>query len=211
MTDNADEWAIRTYNINRNLFSDEGEYKVVVESTDKTDTSAYSDVKNMNISFTVDKTAPILTVSGLENGGRYQNTEQEVTVLATDDGGSLNSFKVEVFDSSNNPVSGDGVRFDKSGEELTQYLASNDGKITFTVPEGLSQNVVLTCSDAAVHEDGSTNITVQQFTKITVSPSGMVMFYANKPLFYGIIIAGVLVISGGAFCIVLKVRKSKVK
>ena len=211
MTDNADEWAIRTYNINRNLFSDEGEYKVVVESTDKTDTSAYSDVKNMNISFTVDKTAPILTVSGLENGGRYQNTEQEVTVLATDDGGSLNSFKVEVFDSSNNPVSGDGVRFDKSGEELTQYLASNDGKITFTVPEGLSQNVVLTCSDAAVHEDGSTNVTVQQFTKITVSPSGMVMFYANKPLFYGIIIAGVLVISGGAFCIVLKVRKSKVK
>ena len=165
----------------------------------------------MNISFTVDKTAPILTVSGLENGGRYQNTEQEVTVLATDDGGSLNSFKVEVFDSSNNPVSGDGVRFDKSGEELTQYLASNDGKITFTVPEGLSQNVVLTCSDAAVHEDGSTNVTVQQFTKITVSPSGMVMFYANKPLFYGIIIAGVLVISGVAFCIVLKVRKSKVK
>ena len=211
MTDNVDEWAIRTYNINRNLFSDEGEYKIVVESTDKTDTSAYSDVKNMNISFTVDKTAPILTVSGLENGGRYQNTEQEVTVLATDDGGSLNSFKVEVFDSSNNPVSGDGVRFDKSGEELTQYLASNDGKITFTVPEGLSQNVVLTCSDAAVHEDGSTNVTVQQFTKITVSPSGMVMFYANKPLFYGIIIAGVLVISGVAFCIVLKVRKSKVK
>lgn len=211
MTDNADEWAIRTYNINRNLFSDEGEYKVVVESTDKTDTSAYSDVKNMNISFTVDKTAPILTVSGLENGGRYQNTEQEVTVLATDDGGSLNSFKVEVFDSTNNPVSGDGVRFDKSGEELTQYLASNDGKITFTVPEGLSQNVVLTCSDAAVHEDGSTNVTVQQFTKITVSPSGMVMFYANKPLFYGIISAGVLVISGVAFCIVLKVRKSKVK
>lgn len=211
MTDNVDEWAIRTYNINRNLFSDEGEYKIVVESTDKTNTSAYSDVKNMNISFTVDKTAPILTVSGLENGGRYQNTEQEVTVLATDDGGSLNSFKVEVFDSSNNPVSGDGVRFDKSGEELTQYLASNDGKITFTVPEGLSQNVVLTCSDAAVHEDGSTNVTVQQFTKITVSPSGMVMFYANKPLFYGIIIAGVLVISGVAFCIVLKVRKSKVK
>lgn len=211
MTNNAGEWAIRTYDINRNLFTDEGEYKIVVESIDKTDTSAYSDVKNLNISFVVDKTAPILTVSGLQNGGRYQSTEQEVTVLATDDGGRLNSFKVEVFDSSDQPISGESVRFDKSGDELIQYLSSNDGKVTFTVPEGLSQKVVLTCSDAAVHEDGSTNETVQQFTKITVSPSGMVMFYANKPLFYGIIILAILILAGVTFVIVRKVQKSRAK
>ena len=162
---------------------------------------AYSDVKSMNISFTVDKTAPVLTVSGIENGGRYQNTEQEVTVLATDDGGRLNSFKVEVFNSAGEPISNESVRFDKSGEELINYLSSNDGKITFTVPEGLSQKVVLTCSDASVHDDGSTNETVQQFTKVTVSPSGLIIFYANKPLFYGVIILCVLVIAGGVFLI----------
>lgn len=211
MTNNEGEWAIRTYDIDRDLFNNEGEYKVVVESTDKTETLAYSDVKSMNISFTVDKTAPVLTVSGIENGGRYQNTEQEVTVLATDDGGRLNSFKVEVFNSAGEPISNESVRFDKSGEELINYLSSNDGKITFTVPEGLSQKVVLTCSDATVHDDGSTNETVQQFTKVTVSPSGLIIFYANKPLFYGAIILCVLVIAGGVFLIVRRVQKNKAK
>ncbi|MGN0321180.1 MAG: hypothetical protein ACI4D1_09730, partial [Lachnospira sp.] len=205
------EWAKRTYIISKNLFNEEGEYKVVVESIDKTNTSAYSDIKNMNILFTVDKTAPLLTVSGLENGGRYQTTEQEVTVLVTDDGGRLNSFKVEIFNSSNELISGESVRFNKSGEDLLKYLDSTDGKITFTVPEGISQKVVMTCSDASIHQDGSTNECIEQYTKITVSPSGVIIFYANKPLFYSIISAVILVMAGGIFLIIRGVRKSKSK
>lgn len=211
MTNNNGEWAKRTYIISKNLFNEEGEYKVVVESIDKTNTSAYSDIKNMNILFTVDKTAPLLTVSGLENGGRYQTTEQEVTVLVTDDGGRINSFKVEIFNSSNEPISGESVRFNKSGEDLLKYLDSTDGKITFTVPEGISQKVVMTCSDASIHQDGSTNECIEQYTKITVSPSGVIIFYANKPLFYSIISAVILVMAGGIFLIIRGVRKSKSK
>lgn len=212
MTNNAGEWAVRTYTINKALFETEGEYKIIIESVDKTNTSAYSDVKNLTVAYVVDKTAPLLTVSGLENGGRYQIGEQEVTVLATDDGGRLKSFKAVVLDSEGNAITDENgndvsVRYDMSGDDLLDYLSSSDGKITFTVPEGLEQQVVLTCDDAAVGLDGTTNKTEERFSKVTVSQSGLIILYANKPLFYGIIAGAVLLIAAGVGFVIFVGRK----
>ena len=48
-------WSVRTYSVKKELFAEEGEYHLVVESVDKTDTAAYSDVKNLKLAFVVDQ------------------------------------------------------------------------------------------------------------------------------------------------------------
>ena len=208
------EWSKRTYVISKKLFESEGEYSIVVESTDKANTTAYSDVKNLNVSFVVDQTAPVLTISGLVSGGRYQVEEQIVTVIPTDDGGRLASLKVIVLDSDGNPIKDANgndisVRFDMFGEEFLAYLSENEGKVTFTVPEVFENQVQIICNDCAVNANGDTNEFNETYTKVTVSQSGWIIFYANKQLFYGAI-AGVLVlIAGIVFLIVLKKRKNK--
>ena len=205
LSNREDQWSKRTYIINKALFEQEGEYSIVVESTDKTNTTAYSDVKNMSIAFVVDQTKPVLVISGLEQGGRYQVEEQVVTVIPTDDGGRLNSLKVIILDSDGKEID---VRFDMSGEELLQYLAEHEGKVTFTVPEGLENQVRIICTDCAMNtETGVTNEYDETFAKVTVSQSGWVIYYANKPLFYGTIGGAVLLISGSIYFIITKRRK----
>ena len=206
------EWSKRTYVIKKELFDLEGEYNIVIESTDKATTKAYSDVKNLKIAFVVDRTEPVLTVSGVEEGGRYQVDEQIVTVIPTDDGGRLYSFKAEILDSNGNPLTKDGndisVRFEMSGEEFIKYLEENEGKISFTVPEGLENQVRLTCNDCAARSDGSTNEYAYTYTRVTVSQSGWIIFYANKPLFYGSI-GGVVGVAGIATALTVILKKKK--
>ena len=207
-------WSKRTYTLSKDLFKSEGEYKVVIESVDKAQTTAYSDVKNLNVSFIVDQTAPKMTISGLADSGRYQVEEQTVTVIPTDDGGRLNSIKVIVLDSDGNPKKDENgtdisVRLDLSGEELLNYLAENNGEITFTVPSGLENQVRIICNDCAVNAEGKTNEEILTFTKVTVSTSDWIIFYANKALFYGSLAGVVLLMGGIVLLVVLKKRKKE--
>ena len=216
LTTEPGKWALRTYTLNKNLFVTEGGYNVVVESTDKTNTVAYSDVKSLDISFVVDQTAPVLTVSGLKTGGRYQTTEQTVTVIPTDDGGRLNSFRALVLDSDGTPLrnaAGEdiSVRFDLSGDELHDYLKEHDGMITFTVPEGLENQVRLICGDCAAHADGTTNVCDELYERVTVSSNLFIIFFANKGLFYGTLGMLALLIVLIIFLIARKKRKSSKK
>lgn len=210
---NEGEWNERTYTINKKLFEGEGEYSIVVKSTDKAETASYSDIKGLDVSWIVDQTAPVVAVSGLENSGRYKTESQTVTAIPTDDGGKLKSFKAVVADKSgtvkkNNELEGK-VLVDLSGEELDTYLGENDGKITFNIPEGLEEQVQIICTDYAVHEDGkTTNEYNEVFSRVTVSANSVIIFYANKPLFYGTII-GIVLTAGGIFLIVWKRKKKK--
>ncbi len=213
LSDNTDQWSKRTYRISKDLFSSEGEYSIIIESTDKTETTAYSDVKNLNVSFVVDQTAPVLTISGIENGGRYQVEQQVVTLIPTDDGGRLYSIQVVVLNADGEPIQDANgqdisVRLNLSGEELLNQLADNGGKLTFTIPEGLESQVQIICNDCAINADGITNQFQQSFSKVTVSQSQWIIFYANKPLFYGSI-AGVILLIGGIFVLIFLLKKKK--
>ncbi len=207
------EWSKRTYTIKKALFEAEGEYSIIVTSTDKADTTVFSDVKNLSMAFVVDQTKPVLTITGLEAGGRYQTDAQTVTLIPTDEGGRLNSLSVEVLDSNGNPLKdGNGTdisaRFEMSGEELLKYLTENDGKVTFTIPEGLNNKVRIICNDCATNADNLTNEYNELFERVTVSQNPFVIFYANTSLFIGTIV-GVLAII--ALCIFLIKRKSDKK
>lgn len=194
------EWSKRTYTIKKALFEAEGEYSIIVSSTDKADTTAFSDVKNLSLAFVVDQTKPVLTITGLEAGGRYQTDAQTVTLIPTDEGGRLNSLTVLVMDSNGNPLKDDAgadisVRFEMAGEELLKHLEDNDGKVTFTIPEGLNNQVKIICNDCAVNAEDLTNEYNELFERVTVSQNQFVIFYANTPLFVGTIV-GVLAVAG---------------
>jgi hypothetical protein len=211
-TSNPGEWSIRTYTIDKSYFAEEGEYNVIVTSTDKAETTAYSDIKNLAIAFVVDQTAPILTISGLQTGGRYQTEEQTVTLIPTDEGGRLNTLKVVVMDSNGNPLTDESgndisVRFDYSGEDLLNYLSENGDMVTFTIPSGLEHQVQISCTDCAVDEYGMSNEYNGNFTRVTVSQNALVIFYANKPVFFGTLggLAALIIL----IVVLLKKKKEK--
>lgn len=211
-TEKDDEWNKCSYTINKALFEAEGEYSIIISSTDKTDTVAFSDVKNMTVAFVVDRTEPVMTISGLEDGGRYQTDAQTVTLIPSDEGGRLNELKVNVLDFNGNPLTDENggnasVRFDMSGDELLKYLEENDGKVTFTIPEGLNNQVQIICNDCAANADNLPNEYSKLFQRVTVSRNQLVIFFANKPLFYGTI-AGVLALII-LMTILLKRKKGK--
>ena len=206
------QWSKRTYSIKKSVFAEEGEYNIIVSSTDKAKTTAFSDVKKLSLSFVVDQTKPALTISGLAAGGRYQTDLQTVTLIPTDEGGRLNSLKVVVLDSNGKPytnASGQdvSVRFEMSGEELLKFLEENDGMITFTIPTGLNNKVRIICNDCAVDAKGMTNTYDELFENVTVSPNQLVIFYANKPAFYGTV-GGVIGLAALTI-ILIKRKKSK--
>ena len=200
-------WSVRTYSVKKELFAEEGDYHLVVESVDKTDTAAYSDVKNLKLAFVVDQTAPVVVFSGLESGGRYEAQEQTVTAVPTDDGGKLKTLQVVVTDKKGEQKE---TLITLEGDELETYLAEHDGRISFEIPEGLEQQVTVSCSDHAVKEDGSTNTYNQTFDNVTVSTSKMIIFFANKPLFYGVILVCCAAAAGVIGFVIWK-KKKKVK
>ena len=200
-------WSVRTYSVKKELFAEEGEYHLVVESVDKTDTAAYSDVKNLKLAFVVDQTAPVVVFSGLESGGRYEAQEQTVTAVPTDDGGKLKTFQAVVTDKKGEQKE---TLITLEGDELETYLAEHDGRISFEIPEGLEQQVTVSCSDHAVKKDGSTNTYNQTFDNVTVSTSKMIIFFANKPLFYGVILVCCAAAAGVIGFVIWK-KKKKVK
>lgn len=201
-------WCEYSYILKNSLFEKEGNYSILVESKNKTDTTSYSDIKELKTEFVVDQTEPALTISGITSEGRYQTNEQTVTAIPTDDGGKIKDFKVVVYDKDK---SNSSVRFEMEGEKLQEYLAQNDGKIIFTIPEGIKQYVEVSCSDYAIKNDGkTTNNSVSKFEDVTVSANSLVIFYSNTKLFLVVTLLGL----GGAgivvSTIIWRVRRKKI-
>lgn len=204
------EWCSREYIIPASYFAEEGEYNIVVSSVDATSTTAYSDLKGLSMTFCVDRTEPSIVVGGLEEGGRYETAEQTVKLLPSDDGGSLGQIKILLYEDGAD-IDRDKpslVIFEMEGDELLNYLESNSGEITFTIPEGYQQTVVIVCADQSVGSDGTSNTYTKVFRKVTVSSDSLVIFFANKQVFYSTV-AGVLALAAILIGLYLKYRKKQ--
>ena len=177
-------WMKYTYKVNKDLFADEGEYKLVVSSKDKADNDAFSDVKEAAVEFVVDRTAPVVTVSGIANDGRYQTDKQTVTLIPTDDGGALKTLIVNMVDEDGKVIK---EVLNLTGDALMTELEANGGKITFEIAEGLYQNVQIICTDCATGETEETNTHDTTIKNVSVSSSVFMIFWANKPLRWGTI------------------------
>ncbi len=201
-------WMKYTYKVNKNLFADEGEYKLVVSSKDKADNDAFSDVKEAAVEFVVDRTAPVVTVSGIANDGRYQTDKQIVTLIPTDDGGALKAFIVNMVDEDGKVIK---EVINLTGEALMTELEANGGKITFEMAEGLYQNVQIICTDCATGETEETNTHDTTIKNVSVSTSVFMIFWANKPLRWGTIGGVSAAAIALAVFIILKKKKRDTK
>ncbi len=177
-------WMKYTYKVKKDLFADEGEYKLVVSSKDKAENNAFSDIKSATVEFVVDRTAPVVTVSGLATDGRYQTEKQTVTLIPTDDGGALNTLIVNLLDEDDNVVK---EVVNLSGEILMAKLEENGGMITFEIDEGLYQNVQIICTDCAIGDAEAINVYDSTIKNVSVSSSVFMIFWANKPARWGTI------------------------
>lgn len=176
-------WCRYTYILKPELFKAEGEYSVVAASKDKTGTMAYSDIKKAEMTFVVDRTKPDIVVAGLETEGRYRTDIKDVTIIPRDPGGKVREIKVV----KNNT---DDLLY-LSEKELEDQLTSQNEKIKFNVTGGMDQKVSIYCTDEAGNE------TTQEYDKITISTEWYVLFYSNKPLFWGTVAGGGAVSAGG--------------
>lgn len=192
------EWYINTYTIATSMFEQDGEYSIIVNSVDNANTESYSDIKGTKVAFVVDSSAPTITVSGMQANGRYQSDNQNVILVPADDGGSLQSVRVEITDADGSVL----VPIDLSGEALEEYLANNNGQINFDINEGVRQHVRVICVDKA----GNTFDSEQTYNDITVSSSKAVLVWESYGLYF--ILGGAGAVAAGIIIVIL-VKKKK--
>lgn len=198
------EWMRYTYTVNKELFEAEGEYVLVVSSTDGAENNAFSDVKDANISFVVDRTAPIVTVTGMESNRSYQTERQTVTLMPTDDGGLLETLLVRLVDRDGNVIN---ELINLSGDELRDSLDTNGGTITFDLTEGLNQSVQIVCGDKAYDANGLANTFDQTYENVSVSASAIAIFFAGNTVYY--IAGGAAGVAGLGVAISVLLKKRK--
>lgn len=183
------QWKENHYILSAANFSQEGNYNVIFNTRDRANntmnnTSVKKSNKNLPIEFTVDKTAPTVVVSGVEDGGHYRQAEKHMTADVKD---NLALARVNVCI--------DGERTVYSADELREV----NGIIKTTVPSANSwQEIEITSEDEAGNQLGETkekDKAQSVVMKILVTPNLLIQYYMNKPLFYGSI-ATVVMIAG---------------
>lgn len=191
-------WYQYDYVIDKEVFEAEGDYRVVIFTTDQADNLAYSDIKNVETSFVVDRTAPVVTVSGLADNGKYQVEAQNVNVIPTDDGGDLKSLNISIYDRADKLLK-QAVSLEAGA--LSKSLEENGGVLRFEIPQGMGQKISVLCQDAAG------NVYQKIYKNITVSTDWYVMFVTSKPFLYAGTGAAAAVVTISTAGITLRRRK----
>lgn len=77
-------WHRYVYTIYADVFQQDGTYVITIYSEDAAENATSNQVKEKEITFTVDQTAPVISLSDLEDGGRYPEDRHEYTVSVKD-------------------------------------------------------------------------------------------------------------------------------
>lgn len=198
------QWKENHYVIDAENFAEEGNYNVIFNTRDRANntmnnTSVKKSNKNLPIEFTVDKTAPTVVVSGIEDGGQYRLAEKNMTVDAKD---NLALARVT--------ISVDGKETVYDAEKLREI----NGIIETAVSSANSwQNIEITSEDAAGNQLGQTkeNDKAQPVVmKILVTPNIVIQYYMNKPLLYGSI-AAIAIMIGLIVFLIWRKKKEETK
>ena len=200
------QWKEAHYTIAKENFAREGNYTVILNTQDEAqnsmnNTSVKKANKNLPIEFAVDKTAPTVVVSGVENDAQYRLAEKTMTVDAKD---NLALAKVA--------INIDGTEKVYEGEELMK----DNGVIEAAIASANRwQSIEITAEDAAGNVLGQSEQKLEGepvVLRILVTPNIVIQYYMNKPLFYGSIAAVVVMLGLIVFLVWRKmVRKKKIK
>lgn len=192
-------WYQYRYTIDKSAFSSDGLYKVLISSEDKTGNSPQNtNYKDKEIMFRVDSSAPeINSITGLEKS-IINATEVDVRYTVYD---TIGLASVVVY------VNG------KEVGNITDFSSdANNFSGNFKLTEkNAVQTVELVVTDKAgnVIDTSSPDFkSAYAFnSKVTVSTSMFVRWFANKPLFYGSIAIVILLIMGLMFIIIASKKK----
>lgn len=196
------QWKEAHYTIAKENFAEEGNYTVILNTQDKAknnmnNTSVKKANKNLPIEFAVDKTAPTVVVSGVEDDAQYRSAEKTMTVDAKD---NLALTKVA--------ISIDGTETVYEGEELQK----DNGVIEAAIASANRwQSIEITAEDAAGNVLGQSEQKLEGepvVLRILVTPNIVIQYYMNKPLFYGSI-AAVVVMLGLIVFLVWRKKQQK--
>lgn len=177
-------WNKYTYTIFKDNFQDDGIYRISTYSTDELGNISENtlDIKNMEIAFGIDKTAPKLIITNLESDTTYAVEQMTVIMYPTD-----NIKLCEVN------VTLDGKEVAQWNEEQIEQMVQDNQDYTFDIPGNVTKahRVTVELKDAAA------NRTVQEITNFYVTTDKWTQFHTNKVLVFGSVVCGVAGIGCG--------------
>lgn len=178
-------WSIYTYTIKKDLFEDDGRYSLTIYSKDAAGNinENIDETKSAEISFGIDKTAPVIVPLDLESGVQYAVDMKTASIEIKD---NLVLDGVRIY------LNGEEVEYTLSGETYSFDIAKNNSK----------QSVKITAVDAAGNEK------VVEITDFLINANVLVRWYNNTPLFVGSIV-GVVIVALGISGIIVFGKKKK--
>ncbi|WP_428909692.1 Ig-like domain repeat protein [Niallia sp. Krafla_26] len=155
-------WSQYTYTVNKELFAGDGKYTVALYSEDRAGNvnENIDESKKAEISFGIDKTAPVIVPINLESGEQYP-VDSKVASVSINDNLVLEDAKIYLNDKE--------VEVQNDGETFTFGIGNSNSK----------QNVKIVAVDAAGNE------LVEEVSDFLVTTNLIARWYNNTPLFYG--------------------------
>ena len=183
------EWKTYAYTISKDCFENEGLYEIVIDSVDKAGNRQDNKLKEAPIEFVIDKTAPSVVITGVENNAIYDQTSRKVTFKVSDDQ-ALGELVIYV-----------------DGKEAIKYnakqLVEMDGIVEYEVQEaGKWQEISAKVIDAAGNESKEDTI------KILVTTNSILRMFNNTAVRVGTGI-GVVAALGGFLLFFAKKKKKE--
>ncbi len=181
-----------TYTLDNSYFSNDGKYSINVLSYDRAgNTNINTSFENSILEFTVDRTIPVIVANVASNKG-YNANKYDVEFMITDANLEADKVVAEILQG------GKVIASTKDGK----IKALGNNEYSFTVDTGSGYTLVVNAEDKA--ENKAEEFRVENFT---VTTNKLVLFWANKPLFWGVTGGTLLVGAGIVLLIVFKKKK----
>ena len=185
------QWKQYVYTIKKENFTAEGKYVLEIMSKDKT--SRVNQSSNQEtLSFTVDKTGPMLVLKGIDSDAVYNEEDRTLQIAVSD-----MSFARLV-------VHTDQLDLTFTAEEIAN-MKNENGEISVVVPGSTSsQNITVSAYDEAGNE------TVQEVKNVLITTNMWARFMNNTWLVVGTIVL-LLAVIGGIWFVLLAKRKKRME
>ena len=211
-SNNGNEWCKSVYTVNKKNFSDEAAYTVTIMSVDKAkntnnnrmaDSSLSTEQKNKRecaISFVVDKTSPLVSITGIKDNELYKEASKKVKIVCEDD----NLDKSKLFVTLDNKKLAEGEDYtivdDKDGSIAGMLTAEI---VLKAVRGAIKENLQVTIGDLA----GNTG--EKSVDNFILSANIFQRFFANPVLVICTFAGLALVIAAVIFFVAKKRKKAE--
>ena len=211
-SNNGNEWCKSVYTVNKKNFSDEAAYTVTIMSVDKAkntnnnrmaDSSLSTEQKNKRecaISFVVDKTSPLVSITGIKDNELYKEASKKVKIVCEDD--NLDKSKLVVTLDNKKLAEGEDYTIvdDKDGSIAGMLTAEI---VLKAETGGIKENLKVTIGDLA----GNTG--EKSVDNFILSANIFQRFFANPVLVICTFAGLVLVIAAVIFFVAKKRKKTE--